>query len=314
MFFCKICQNEEQSYKFSVKEMLQGTRDLFDYIECYRCHCLQLVTPPEDMSGYYNNSTYGSFRKEESSSIKSFVRRVRNRYAICGKGGVLGKMLNYYAPLPIDFRIVGKYATTQSSILDVGCGRGNYVNDLQEIGYENAEGIDPFINKDILHKSGAKVRKLSIAKVERKYDVVLSHHSLEHVPEPLEMLKGIRNCLKDDGVAILTVPVAEDLYRMFNAHCYLIQAPQHFFLFSLRSIQLLANQADLKIEKTIREIETNYDWYKFSYLWSRDIATSEINHDIDKHIPREKLLEFQQFILEGRQKGAGDNVIFILRK
>jgi len=313
MSVCKICHNESDNYQFSAKEMLHGTRRKFNYIECNNCHCLQLVSPPEDMSDYYNN-TYGSFNKQKIIYIKALVRKLRNMNAIRGQGGILGKIFNKYAPLPIDFKIVGEYAQSHSSILDVGCGCGNYVNDLREIGFKNAEGIDPFIEKDILYKSGAKVRKLYIDQVEEKYDVVLSHHSLEHVLDPLGMVNRFGNILNDGGVVILTVPVAEDLYRMFKENCYLIQAPQHFFLFSLKSIQVLVEQANLKIDRIVREADTNYDWYRYSYLWSLDLSINDAVHNINKLIPREKVREFRSLISEANQKKIGDNVIFILRK
>lgn len=314
MTTCSICHNKENNKVFLAKEMLQGTRDTFDYIECNSCQCVQLVKPPADMSGYYNNASYGSFEKQSTSLVKGLIRRARNKYAIRDKGGPLAKLLFICHPIPIDFRIVGQYAQPESSILDVGCGWGNYVNDLREIGFKYAEGVDPFIEKDIQHDSGARVRKLFVEEVQKKYDVVLSHHSLEHMLDPLASLLGMKSCIKDDGVLILTVPVAEELYRMFKENCYLIQAPQHFFLFSLRSIGILVEQAGLKIEKTIREIETNYDWYKISYLWSQDKALPEINREIDKNIPSPKIKTYKQLIIDGRKKNLGDNVVFVIKK
>lgn len=311
---CRICQNKENNKVFVVKDMLRGSRDIFDYIECGNCHCLQLVKPPINMESYYNNLSYGSFGKRKISPVKNLFRRARNMYAIRGKGGPLAKFLYILNPIPIDFCIVGQYAQPQSSILDIGCGRGSYVNDLREVGYEYVEGIDPFIEKDIQHASGARVRKLYVENVREKYDVVLSHHSLEHMPDPLSSLRGMKRCMRDDGVLILTVPVAEELYRTFKENCYLIQAPQHFFLFSLQSIEMLAQQAGLQIEKTLREIDTNYDWYKISYLWSQDKTVAEVNSDVDGNIPSEKLEAFRQLIIDGKKNNLGDNVIFVMKK
>ena len=101
---------------------------------------------------------------------------------------------------------------------------------------------------------------------------------------------------------------------MFKENCYLIQAPQHFFLFSLKSIEMLAEQAGLMIEKTIREMETNYDWYKISYLWSQDKTLPEINQELDKNIPSRKIELFKQLIIDGRQNNLGDNVVFVMKK
>lgn len=311
---CSICHNDANNQVFAAKEMLQGTRELFYYLECSQCYCVQLIDPPKDMRNYYNNVSYGSFEEKSLSPIKRLIRRIRNSYAIRGNGGILGRFLFSYFPIPVDFCVVGQYAKIESSILDVGCGRGNYVSDLYEIGYKRAEGIDPFISEDFQHVSGARIRKLYVEDVTEEYDVVLSHHSLEHVHDPLSTLKGIKKCMKDDGVFILTVPVADELYRMFADNCYLIQAPQHFFLFSLRSIEHLAEMAGFKIEKTIREIETNYDWYKISYLWSQNKTLSEVEWKVDENIPLKKLLTFQSIISNGKLNQRGDNVIFVMKK
>ena len=147
-----------------------------------------------------------SFQKGSKSAIKQAIRRVRNKYAIRGKGGPLGKFLFHRHPIPIDFRIIGQYAQTNSSILDVGCGSGNYVNDLYEIGFKHAEGIDPFFENDIQRGSFTRVRKLFVEDVEEQYDVVISHHSLEHVSDPLNTLLGMKSCLKDEGTLIVTWP------------------------------------------------------------------------------------------------------------
>ena len=196
----------------------------------------------------------------------------------------------------------------------MGCGAGNYINDLQGVGFKRSEGIDPFIDGDMLLESGAKIRKLYVEEVKEKYDIVFSHHSLEHVPDPRSFLAAMKNCLKEDGVMIVTVPVAEELYRMFRENCYIIQAPQHFFLFSLRSIEILSEQVGLEIVKVIREIDTNLDWCKISYLWSQDKTLNEVSQNLDSNIPVEKLREYQLLISDGKENGLGDNVTYIMRK
>jgi 2-polyprenyl-3-methyl-5-hydroxy-6-metoxy-1,4-benzoquinol methylase len=310
---CRVCNNCEGNYFFVAREMLKGTRAVFQYMECGACRCLQIISPPEDMSGYYDNHSYGSFLKHRKFFFKDWIRRVRNRYSIRRIGGLAGLFLSTVKPIPRDFTIVGEYATTASRILDVGCGAGSYVNDLREIGFKNAAGIDPYIKENLYYTNGTVILKSYIEDVSDSYDVILSHHSLEHVPNPLGTLIAIRQRLSLGGICILTVPVAESLYRKYKSDCYLIQAPQHFYLFSIKSINILAMQAGFSIESIIREADTNFDWYVSSELWSQNIASNEFKKPITGSLSESKLLEFKHEILKLKKEKLGDNVIFILR-
>lgn len=311
---CKICKNRAGNTTFTAREMLRGTREQFNYLECSVCRSVQLLDVPEDMSNYYDNQSYGSFADVKRSAFIDFMRRQRNRYAIRHQGGLLGKVLSGMQPLPLDFTIVGGYASDASKILDVGCGAGSYVRDLISVGFVNSHGIDPFIRQDIIYPNGATIKKLYIDDVEETYDIILSHHSLEHVPDPLGTLKAIRNKLAPrDGICILTVPVAEDLYRRYRENCYLIQAPQHFFLFSIDSVLMLIEQAGLSTERIMREAETNLEWFKTSELWSQNVSSNEPVFEHDMILTKEKVVEFKNEIGRMKNEKIGDNVVFIIR-
>jgi 2-polyprenyl-3-methyl-5-hydroxy-6-metoxy-1,4-benzoquinol methylase len=313
-FICRICENSKDNKFFAAKEMLQGSREAFQYIECASCKCVQIINPPDNMINYYDNNSYGSFSKPNLGLAKNAIRRIRNAYAIRNTGGLIGNLISKMKPLPRDFTIIGDYATTSSQILDVGCGIGSYIKDLREIGFKNATGIDPYIKEDLHHEDGTLIRKKYIEDVDEIYDVILSHHSLEHTPNPLKTLIAIKNALAPNGVCILTVPVAEDLYRKYGADCYLIQAPQHFYLFSIESIKILAKQAGFTIKSAIREIDTNFPWYVYSELWKGNIATNEIKGEAINSLPHNVQRDIKIEIQKLKSKGHGDNLIFILEK
>jgi len=46
-----------------------------------------------------------------------------------------------------------------SKILDIGCGAGNLLLELRELGFIHLVGIDPYIEKDIEYKNGVKILK-----------------------------------------------------------------------------------------------------------------------------------------------------------
>lgn len=310
---CKICGNNENNDIIAVKEMLKGSRNIHDYLECSSCGSLQLVDPPETMSPYYDNSSYESFVPKQPGYLKTLARRTRNRYAILNKGGVIAKILSWHRPLTFDFTVINHYSAATTKILDVGCGFGWYINDLSDIGFTDVSGIDPFIDKDLIYPNGVTVKKLYIEQVKGLYDIVISHHSLEHVPNPLQTLVSIRKRLNAGGICLLTVPVAEELYRQYKQNCYLIQAPQHFFLFSINAVIQLATAAGFQIEIVHRDSINTACWYKYSEIWKRGIANNEIEKSVDSYFSREELHRLKNLELELRGEKKGDNVTFILR-
>ncbi len=310
---CKICGNGENNRTFTAREMMQGTREEFEYMECSACSCVQIVNVPADMTDYYSNSSYGSFISPSKLSFKKRIRTIRNKYAILGQGGVLGYLLNQMVPLTTDYCVIKNYAKVDSKILDVGCGAGAYINDLSDMGFLNVAGVDPFLENELAYDNGVVIRKLFLEQVTEQYDIILSHHSFEHVPEPLETLISIKKLLRPDGVCLLTVPVAEDLYRQYEQDCYLIQAPQHFFLYSMKSMAILTKNAGLRVEKIIRDATTTANWYKYSELWRRNISCNESGTILEKNFTRKALAEFMQIERDLNRKGKGDNITFILR-
>ena len=56
---CPICNNDKNNSSYIVKEMQQGLREEFEYIECSKCGCLFIKNVPEDMGKYYDIN-YGS--------------------------------------------------------------------------------------------------------------------------------------------------------------------------------------------------------------------------------------------------------------
>ena len=53
MYNCQIC-NAIDNYKIiNTREMMFGTFEEFEYLECSYCGCLQLINPPQNTEKYY---------------------------------------------------------------------------------------------------------------------------------------------------------------------------------------------------------------------------------------------------------------------
>jgi SAM-dependent methyltransferase len=90
------------------------------------------------------------------------------------------------------------------TVLDFGCGTGAVVQRMEaalRYGVEVSEAAAV-----IAEAAGVKViRKLEFLP-DRSVDVVISFHALEHVDDPLAILRQIRRVLKPEGRTRLVVP------------------------------------------------------------------------------------------------------------
>jgi SAM-dependent methyltransferase len=160
--------------------MMFGFRDEFAYFECSNCHCLQIAEVPKDLSKYYprNYYSFSSFQLPKPGRIRRFLRQKRVETGLFGKGGLIGKLV--YAVAPWEYLRAQSLAqvslTRKSRILDVGCGNGDLLYILREIGFENLQGIDAYIDADIERDNGTKIRKATIQNVSGKWDLVMFHH------------------------------------------------------------------------------------------------------------------------------------------
>lgn len=109
------------------------------------------------------------------------------------------------------------------------------------------------------------------------------------------------------------MPVVEDLYRQYGPTSYVLQAPQHFFLFTLRGMAILAQRAGLAIERAVRDATTTADWYKYSELWTRDVVAQGDRKALQAHFTTAELARFAQIETSLNAQGKGDNVTFVLR-
>lgn len=150
----------------------------------------------------------------------------------------------------VDF--LAKLIGNRKSILDVGCGTGIHMSNLENIGY-NCDGID--LNNDMLDVARNKVKgnlfhgNLLDFNLNKKYDAIVSMFAVfNHLDNYEELENGIKN-----------------LYNHLNENGILI--------------------IDLHNGRSSGEKENTYDNYKRVMKWNFDIKnfkeTTEIIYNID---------------------------------
>ncbi len=312
---CRICGDRSDHPAWPAREMQFGMRETFTYFECQACGCVQIDEIPADLGRYYP-SGYFSFRpwtKLSRDPVRRVVdpHRVRNAFG----GDALGALVETVSK-PLDYVDWVKRAGLgpSASVLDVGCGAGKTLVTMALGGFSPCVGVDPFIEQDLAYENGVEVRKLSLAQYaerrERLFDLIMFHHSLEHVLDPLADLRAAAGLLAPGGAIQVEVPVAGWAWEHYRGDWCDLDAPRHLHILTPRSMALLAGQAGLRVVETI----CNSNWGQFigSERNRRDMAAVE-NRNPKALFSKAQLADFKRRTAELNAEGRGDRMAFYLK-
>lgn len=98
-----------------------------------------------------------------------------------------------------------KKHTSKGSVLDFGCGYGDFAKHLNDSGYE-CDGVE--IDKESNLESQKKGIKTfySLTEVKKLYPAVTSLNVLEHIEDDLKILQNLFNIIENTGHLILYLP------------------------------------------------------------------------------------------------------------
>ncbi|MBU0610105.1 MAG: class I SAM-dependent methyltransferase [Armatimonadetes bacterium] len=86
----------------------------------------------------------------------------------------------------------------------------------------------------------------SFAEHGQQYDIILLRHVLEHAHYPLQLLRGLRERLTEDGILCIEVPnLHSGCARLFGKHWKNYYVPRHIYHFTANSLREIAQLAGL---------------------------------------------------------------------
>lgn len=315
---CKVCSNTTNNRLHEIKEMQLGLREMFTYMECGNCGCMQLMDIPANMGKYYPNEGYYSFNLGLDLRQKpDTLRKLKASYLIYGKNKLAGNLLSigYKAP---DYYSWIKNAGVQydDAILDVGTGNGSLLLSLFRIGFTNLTGIDPFIDADQQYGS-INIYKKSIFETKGQYDYIMLHHAFEHMDEPGKVLQQLFKLLRKGKYLLIRTPVMGMYsWKKYGANWMDLDAPRHIIIHSLKSMQFLATQAGFELRQTI--FDGNYmsligsDQYAKNIAWPD--ANSYIKDKVASGYTKKDIETFKAINAQNNKMQQADQAAFYLYK
>jgi len=188
------------------------------YSKCLQCGLISRKTKiePNEIQKTYNDKKYFS---GYLGNYKEFIK-------------IFDQMLN----------LIEKYKNP-GNILDIGCGVGLFLYLAKKRGWE-ASGIEISKFASNFAKNKLKLNVINSDNLDifqdKFFDVIVVNHVLEHIKNPLVILKQIKKKLKINGILFIGVPNIEGLFpRVQKEDWPSLQPLAHIYQFTPKTLKLL---------------------------------------------------------------------------
>ncbi|MBL8163989.1 MAG: class I SAM-dependent methyltransferase [Anaerolineae bacterium] len=184
------------------------------YTNFYQQHYRALYSPSQDMAAFFTT------RRSKGATIFAFLKEALQ------SGGL---------------------------VLEVGCASGGILHAFRERGCR-VMGID--LDAEYVaygrdqHGLDLRAAALDAFEPEERPNLVLYVHTLEHILDPLEELRRIRDLLPDDGLLYVEVPGVKYLHRSYEMDFLRYLQNAHVYHFSRTSLTNLLHKAGFSIVKS----------------------------------------------------------------
>lgn len=168
------------------------------------------------------------------------------------------KKLHPYYLVQQNINLVNRYLQPPTRILDVGCNVGLTVKGLEEKGFLS-EGVEPSsLGAEIAHKrTGITVHNMELSELDShaKYDGILMLDVLEHLYNPVQVLKECNQHLNMNGILFLHVPHHKGVSNRYKQllHHWGIKKnfkhfgfPAHIYSFDKKSLHKILDKSGFK--------------------------------------------------------------------
>lgn len=239
------------------REMMFGSREAFTYRQCEACGTLWLEDPPADLSPYYPPAYYERVAEPHLAPgrwPRRTLTMARVRPVLFGRGERLGGLASHLVDEPpelVQLRpLIPRYGirSFRDRILDVGCGRlPARLCALRRLGFRNLLGIDPFVAGDLVHH-GIHVKRCELEDVSGTFDLIMFHHSFEHVRDPLHTLGAAVAALRPRGRILIRTPIAGSwFWDRYRADWWELDPPRHLVVFTIEGLKAIAARHGLEL-------------------------------------------------------------------
>ena len=231
---CAVCASEQIVFGYAAKTNRKPEdSSRWEVFTCRQCSHAFINPQPswDELSSYYSED-YDPYIKDHGAEAREDALAV-----------ALARAAGSFRHLPIPY---GK------RVLDVGCGAGWFLRICKQLGSQTF-GIEPSsFGVKASREAGIEVFHgmvedyLAKHGTSRQFDVITANHVIEHAPDPVRTLQGMRSLLAPGGTLWVSVPNAACYFsRKLGGEWHSADLPYHLQQFSPQSLELAGKRAGL---------------------------------------------------------------------
>jgi 2-polyprenyl-3-methyl-5-hydroxy-6-metoxy-1,4-benzoquinol methylase len=264
---CPVCDSSERAalHHDLVDDVFRCAPGRWSLWRCAACGSAYVDPCPSPVSihkAYQNYYTHQESLPKIEYRALSRWRKVRRRLVngyingrfsteqtpACLLGGpVLQAIWPMRARLDREYRHLPRRPVSDGRLLDIGCGNGQFLGAARDCGWRvTGLDFDP-VAVATCRQQRLDVREGGIEQFRDEaevFEVITLCHVIEHVHEPMALLKACYRLLKPGGRLWLETPNIDSLgHERFGRHWRGLEPPRHLVLFNPRSMATVLSQA-----------------------------------------------------------------------
>ena len=327
--FCSVCGENGVQLYHGLRDHLFGVSGEWMLNRCINPDCGLVWLNPrpvsEDIEKLYTEYHTHVAVPSQTQSPSVLRKLLLSMAAICGKSekdveslvSVIRKQLSVLSPRHEDAETSLMWLSGEElgRLLDVGCGSGLFLSRMRDLGWDViGVELDPKAVRVAQEEYGLNVQQRNLHDAgfpDNSFDVVTLSHVIEHVADPVELLKECRRVLKPGGKLVVTTPNCESLgHKVFGLDWRGFEPPRHFQIFSKTSLSIAAVKSGfnkIKIRSVARIA---------AYVWTSSLQIKSFRTLSDVPLNRRawsKLFHLVEFIL-CRLIFVGEEIVFMATK
>jgi 2-polyprenyl-3-methyl-5-hydroxy-6-metoxy-1,4-benzoquinol methylase len=255
---CPVCGSEarHQLYSGLTDSVFRCAPGYWSLYQCETCRSAYLDPRPTAASigkaytSYYTHVSPNNIDTYKRSLLHSLILALKNGYFNRRFGTQFSPSLSLGYTLiklfpSIRGRLDGRGRNIacpfkSARLLDVGCGNGSFLMFAREAGWDvSGVDMDP---KAVAQckRSGLNVNEGGIGVydgIESRFDMITLSHIIEHVYDPVRLLKDCHRLLKPGGTIWVETPNLDGQgHKLYRHNWRGLEPPRHLVLFTRQSL------------------------------------------------------------------------------